>query len=424
MKTDEKITLVRSNTLIVAVEVVKKTHYARVIDQVGRTVEEPFEFHNGDEGFRRLERRLLRRQAEIGAERVIIGMEPTGHYWKPLAYWLVGRGYTVVLVNPIITKRPKEDRDNSPSKTDPKDTGVIADLVLQGKFLEVLLPKGVYANLRQLNVARRELKAKLSSGKNRLHAILDEFFPEFTDVFKDPLGMGALWVLEHCPFPDDVLPFPFEELIGGRRQASRNRVGRARAEKLFETAWESVGVQEGLEGARVRLRSTLVELRVYKEQLVEVEAAMKRQLEATGVAEYLLSIPGIGMVLAAGFLAETGDLSAYRNWRQLRNLAGLNVKQNSSGKHKGKTTITKRGRPGLREVLYQAAIGVAQHSPELRELYHYWLSRPQNPLKPKAALVALGLKALRIMSTLATRKEYYGPAKVLGEVRKTQLRAA
>ncbi|BAS26739.1 transposase [Limnochorda pilosa] len=236
--------------------------------------------------------------------------------------------------------------------------------------------------------------------------------------------MGAWWVLEHCPFPDDVLALPLEELTQGLGQASSKRLGRSRAEKLFETAWESIGVQEGLEGARMRLRSTLAELRVYKEQLAEVETAMERQLEATGVAEYLLSIPGIGMVLAASFLAETGDLSTYRNWRQLRNLAGLNVKQNSSGKHKGKTTITKRGRPGLREVLYQAAIGVAQHSPELRGLYHYWLSRPQNPLKPKAALVALGLKVLRVMFALATRKEYYDPAKVLGDVRKAQLRAA
>lgn len=331
MKIDEKITLVRSNALAVAVDVAKKTHHARFIDQVGRTVETPFGFQNSDEGFRRLGSRFLRRQGEIGAEKVIIGMEPTGHYWKPLGYWLVARGYTVVLVNPMITKRHKEDLDNSPSKTDRKDTGVIADLVLQGKFLEVLLPKGIYADLRQSNVARRELKAKLSSGKNRLCAVLDEFFPEFTDVFKDPLGLGALWALKHCPFPDDVVALTLEEVTRGLRQASRNHLGLARAERLFEMAWESVGVREGLEGARKRLRSALAELSVYKEQLAEVEAAMEQQLEATGVAEYLLSVPGIGVVLAAGFLAEAGDLSAYRNWRQMRNLAGLNVNTTAQG---------------------------------------------------------------------------------------------
>jgi transposase len=67
---------------------------------------------------------------------VIIGMEPTGHYWWNLANWLANKGLNVVLVNPATTKRNKENRDNSPSKSDPKDALVIADVVCRGYYYD------------------------------------------------------------------------------------------------------------------------------------------------------------------------------------------------------------------------------------------------------------------------------------------------
>lgn len=43
---------------------------------------------------------------------LIIGMEPTGHYWFNLANWLSDKGINVVMVNPATTKRNKENQDN------------------------------------------------------------------------------------------------------------------------------------------------------------------------------------------------------------------------------------------------------------------------------------------------------------------------
>ncbi|SFB22837.1 Transposase [Cohnella sp. OV330] len=60
----------------------------------------------------------------------IIGMEPTGHYWLSLAAWLKDRNLEVVLVNPHLVKKNKENRDNTPSKSDVKDAFVIADYKL------------------------------------------------------------------------------------------------------------------------------------------------------------------------------------------------------------------------------------------------------------------------------------------------------
>ncbi|WP_243137217.1 IS110 family transposase [Desulfofundulus thermobenzoicus] len=76
---------------------------------------------------------------------------------------------------------------------------------------------------------------------------------------------------------------------------------------------------------------------------------MEKALAKTGLAEYLLSIPGIGVVTAASFLGEVGDLTRYEDWRQIRKLAGYNLTINQSGdSKKGSTKISKRGHSELR----------------------------------------------------------------------------
>lgn len=62
--------------------------------------------------------------------------------------------------------------------------------------------------------------------------------------------------------------------------------------------------------------------------------------EIPGVSE-MLTIPGVGMITVAEFLAEVGDFSGYTHPRQIQKVAELNLKENSSGKHKGQTHITK-----------------------------------------------------------------------------------
>jgi transposase len=71
-----------------------------------------------------------------------------------------------------------------------------------------------------------------------------------------------------------------------------------------------------------------------------------------GTAE-MLSIPGVGVVTIAGFLAEIGDINSYDHGQQIIRLAGLNLVENSSGNRKGKTGISKRGRSRLRALLFR-----------------------------------------------------------------------
>ena len=71
---------------------------------------------------------------------VIVGMEPTGHYWMNLAQYLRGQDILAVLVNPLHVKESKELDDNSPTKNDTKDAWVIAQLVKDGRYAVPLAP--------------------------------------------------------------------------------------------------------------------------------------------------------------------------------------------------------------------------------------------------------------------------------------------
>lgn len=418
-----KLSIVRAvHTLIVGVDVGKVVHWACVMDALtGLQVCSPFSFKNTRDGFQRLLDQLQKAQQRAGGQHAVVAMEPSGHYWKPLANFLLGQGITVVCVNPLHVKRAKEFDDNSPTKNDRKDCWVIARRAADGDLFEPYLPEGVYADLRGLTQVRQQIRCKLNQAQNQLHAVLDEYFPEFTKVFSDPFGQSASYLLRHYPFPSDILAVPAEQVAHELSKASNGRVSLKRASEIRQAAATSVGVRSGFTAAKLRLRQLLDEIDFCQARLAETEEAMHAALQETGLAEYLLSVPGVGVVTAASFLGEAGDLARYEDARQVQKLAGYNLKENSSGQHRGQTRITKRGRPGLRRLLYQIAMVAVAKNPEFKALYTYLKTRQHNPLKPKQALVAVACKLIRVMFTLARKQRHYDRQIVLGEVRIQQI---
>jgi len=322
-------------------------------------------------------------------------------------------------------KRYKELDDNSPTKNDRKDAWIIAALASEGRFFKCYLPQGVWAELRGYTQTRQQLRGKLNAAKNVLVAILDEYFPEYASVFKNLLGKASIYILTNRPFPADLIQISTVELARELKGASNGRVGLKRAEKLMVAATGSIGVPQGLTAARLHIKQCIAEINFYQEQITAAESAMTDTLKETGLDQYLLSIPGIGIVTAAAFLGEVGDITRFENWRQIRKLAGFNLTENSSGqKQYSKTTISKRGRPILRCLLYQASMVLVSKNPEFKALYQHLKKRRDNPLKGKQALIVIACKILRVMFTLAIEKRMYDAEKVLGTYRKQQLQMA
>ncbi|KUK07935.1 MAG: ISChy2, transposase [Caldanaerobacter subterraneus] len=179
--------------------------------------------------------------------------------------------------------------------------------------------------------------------------------------------------------------------------------------------------KEGLKGAYIRLHSYHDEIEFLKGQLETIDKNMEELLKKIDIAEYLLSILGIGIITVAGFLTEGGDLANYSHFKQIQKLAGLNIAENQSRKHKGKAKNSKRGRPELRNLLHKSSLTLVAKNKEFKALYNYFLKRPKNPLKAKQALIAISVKLVRVMFALAKKRENYDPQKVLGEYRMMQI---
>ena len=78
----------------------------------------------------------------LNFKKVIIGMEPTGHYWKSLARYLQKIDWIhVVTVNPKKVKDAKELDDNCQTKNDKKDCMTISILIKDARFFEPYLPE-------------------------------------------------------------------------------------------------------------------------------------------------------------------------------------------------------------------------------------------------------------------------------------------
>jgi transposase len=259
---------------------------------------------------------------------------------------------------------------------------------------------------------RDQLSRDLIRTEGRVHRWLDQYFPEFLTVFKDWKGKAALQSLRHFPLPGDVQRLSVEQIVEIWRQQVQRSVGLKRAEQLMEAAQQSIGLKSGLDLARMEIQFLLQQVEMIQQQLDEPDGQIKALLDQIPGAREMQSIPGVSFLTVAGFLAEVGDLRRFAHPRQIQKLAGLNLKEYSSGKHKGKTYITKRGRARLRAFLYRSILPLVAKNPEFKAFHEYYVSRRKNPLRGKQSLIALCCKLIRILFVTGVRKVPYNPAKL------------
>ena len=420
-----KLEAVTPNTLVVGVDIAKETQWARFVNYRGLELGKALKFRNNKNGFDSILASIEAICKNKRFDNVIVGMEPTGHYWKPLANYLIMHETKVVMVNPYHTKRAKELDDNSQTKSDKKDALTIAKLVCDGRYYTVYMPQDIFAELRVLTNSRISLMKRHNALKNTITAVMDEYFPEIVTVFKKPLkGKASMQILKSCPFPSLILELGVDGVLAEIKKAVKKTVGKKKAEQLVETAKTSIGVSYGLASAKLKLELMIEELELLNRQLVQIEEAMDQALAATGFRETILSIPGIGVVTAASFLGEIGDPMRFENPRQISKMAGYNLVEDSSGKSKSGTIISKRGRKNLRNILYQMAMTMVAVNPEMKALYNYLKTRQNNPLKKKQALVVISKKIITVIYNLVKKQTEYKAELVLGEFRKNQIKQA
>lgn len=419
-----KISQVSEQTLILGVDVGSEVHFTRAFNWRGIELSrKPFHFTNDAVGFQSFLRWADTYAKTAKAEKVLVGCEPTGHYWFNLAKYVTEQGMTLVLVNPYHVKQAKELDDNSPSKNDRKDPKTIAQLVKDGRYVIPYLPDGIYAELRSAVATRDRIVKEQNALTNRIKRMLKIYFPEYLKVYKKFSAESGMLLLETAPFPADILRLGAEGVNQIWRAHKLRAVGMKRAMTLVKAAQSSVGLDAG-PCVRLELQLLLEDFRTKQAQLEAITRVLEAETLKVPNVEKLLAIKGVGLITVAGFLAEAGEIGRFDSPKQIQKLAGLELKENSSGKHKGRTSISKRGRKRLRRVLFQAVLPLIRSNAEFREVYEYYTTRQSNPLKGKQAVVAVGCKLIRIFYAILTKGIDYDANRLRSDILRPEQRRA
>jgi transposase len=409
MDLQEKLTEIGQKRLLVGIDAAKDSHWAVIGDIRGKELMKPFRFDNNQEGFNLLERRI-KSLGSFSHSEIMLGLEPTGLYWKPLGMYLKNGGYRLVLVNPSHTHKTKELQDNSQTKHDKKDARLVQTLIREGKFLEPIILKGDYARLRRLIKARESLIKRSRAVQNKIKGMISEYFPELGLVCKVIKGKTVMSLLKEYPFPKDIQRLGKEALLAKLKFYGNNRFGKAKTQRLWELANTSIGLKEAQDEAKLELRQLIEEYELLDRQRKELEAPIRTITLRLPETKYIIQLPGIKYLSIARLLSETGPLKNYTNSKEIEKLAGLNLVENSSGKHISGKTISKRGRKLLRYTGYQIALSSIRNNPAIKYEYKYRIEQLKQ--SKMQALIAISAKMLRIIFCLATKERQYDQNKV------------
>ncbi len=424
---NKKIAQVKETTMIVGIDVGSEKHYFRAFNWRGiELTKKPVPFSNSMEGFNSFYSMIVELMQKNNLEEAMAGIEPTGHYWFGLGQFMGGKNIKFVMVNPNHVHKTKELDDNSPSKNDRKDPRLIAALVKDGRYFYSYMPTGVYAELRNASNRRFVLVEEQTRVKNRLQKWIAVYFPELKGIYTHIDAKGGLLVLKRAATPEEVVQLGVDGINQIWRDAKLRGNGRRKAMQIVNAAMNSIGMKEGLTEARMEIRDLIEDYEIHTKRLERVNDLIKELCEQVRYADKLLEIKGIGITTVAGFIAEVGDIMRFDDAKELQKLAGMELVADSSGKHNGKTRISKRGRKRLRYLLFEAAISVVGKNEEFRQIHEYYTTRDKNPLKKMQSLIAVACKLIRIFHVILTKGVSYDASKMLGDIRhpETQPKAA
>ena len=333
---------------------------------------------------------------------------------------MISNGISVVQGNPYAVKQTKEVEDNSQLKNDTKNPKLIANLVKDGNFGMPYLPEKLYAELRRLSMFRDQLNEDRVRTINRMHWEMKIYFPEYKDALGKVDGAFSLELLKQAPFPDDLATLGED----GRRQiwhdAKLRGRGYGRAKEIIQYAKTSVGIKDGADAGGSAVRWFVQKIQELDAELAVVEGQIHQKCQEIPHAGNILEISGIGENTLSGILAEMGDISRFDDVKEIQKLSGLGLAACSSGKRKGETKISHRGRKRLRYWLFQAAKSAVAHTEEFKELHIYYTTRADNPLKKMQSLIVIACKLLRIIYTILKNGTAYDPKKMLMDIRRPE----
>ena len=350
---------------------------------------------------------------------VTVACEPTGHRWRVLDQLAAQRGLALVCVQPLLVYRAREAEDLTFDKSDPKDAVIIARLTAGLHCYEPERADAIWARLRHLGARRSQLTADVTAAVNQVRDLLECAWPAVLDASPAPFRSASWRAAVAVALGDGRGDLDRVRRLGiGRFTAAVRRElpawGATRpclriVRAVHAAAADYAGVLAQRPGALERAGLALDDWHHARTRLAQTEARMVTVLDELGLTELVTTIAGLTPVGAAAILAETGDPHRFATPRSLVKHAGLCPRDNASGGYQGKTSISGRGRPGLRVAAWRAVWAALPNNPVMAAKFTHLTTRDDNRLARQQARTACAAALLRWLHVVITRQVRWDP---------------
>ena len=374
---------------IVGIDIGKNHHEASIVSPEGKQIGRSLRFATTHKGADSLMSFIFK---NIGNSPCVFGMEATGHYWYPIYSFLKAKGYTIYVINPILSDSLRKMYIRQ-TKNDSIDSFLIAEVIRFGQFWTTSMADENILAMRQLCRYRDSVISSRTEIKLRIGTIMEQIFPEYEKQFSSLWVSTSMGILEKYLTPENIENAPIDELFEIIKDKSHNRLTRAKAISIKEAAADTFGIKIAQDAFSFQLKQLIDRMNFLDKQIEALDCQILEYYEKFDC--YLHTIPGIGMIAAATILAEIGDINRFKSSSALVAFAGIDPTVRQSGEFSSTHNhMSKRGSPYLRHAIFLAATTCSFHNSPLNA--YYKKKRDQG----KHHLTATGAVARKLTSVI------------------------
>ncbi|MGH7762890.1 MAG: IS110 family transposase [Candidatus Dormibacteraceae bacterium] len=411
------------NALYVGIDVGRSYHVVAAIPQdrmeSGKWLRIPSQrIPTSGSGFRHLTEWIV--SFGTPTAQVEIGIEPSGGWYaSTVASWLERNGYRIQWLQNWTVHERRQLVTGQQAKTDALDARVIARLLYErtafGLDRGFMHHRPRYADpLRMLVRNRGRLVESRIRYRLQLTAIEDVLFPELKEFFKKSItGITARSLLENFPTPHDVAlarPDDLYKLIVVRCRATRFS---PLIPLLQDLAKGSAGLVTDLEPIVQTQQWLLQHLRVIDAQVAETEVAMAEALRSWPAEQLtaIATLPLMSVVRRATLLSAIGDITTFRDDRQLRKLFGWYPETKESGTSLNQHALGKSGNRIARREMWLWAMELTSPQHPHTPFRAYYQRLRDRGMPGHNAIGHLAAKLVTVLFFCLRRGEPYDPVR-------------
>ena len=306
---------------------------------------------------------------EDDAGQVEVGIETDRGPWVQA---LIAAGYTVYAINPLQASRYRERHGVSGAKSDAGDAHVLADMVRTDSH-QLRPIAGDTAQAAAIKVVTRTHKTLIwerTRCTQRLRHALRDYFPAALEAFGDLDAPDTLELLARAPDPASAARLTTAQISAALKRARRRNVTEKAAQIQAVMRAAHLGQPDIVAAAyAASARALIAVLATLNEQVAALQGQVEAYFGQHPDAEIIASQPGLGPVLGARVLAESGDdPRRYASAKARKNYAGTSPITRASGTKKAVLARYVHN-DRLIDALMTQAFSALQASPGARAYY-------------------------------------------------------